>query len=65
MSKKVNRWLEFGKKRCVKGDHWFVLDFGDYLLCPICGQKKEIKRTEMPEYNCWIVREVDVIGEKE
>lgn len=57
MSRKVNRWLGFGRERCKKGDHWFVLDFGKYLLCPICGQMKEIERGEMSEYNCWIVTE--------
>ena len=57
MSKKVDRWLKYGKDRCLTGDHWFVLDFGDYLLCPICGQKKVGDRIHMSEYNCWLVSE--------
>ena len=59
MSRKVDRWISFGRKRCKKDDHWYVLDFGKYLLCPICGHTKKQEPEDMTEYNCWIVIEPD------
>ncbi len=58
MSKKVNRWLSYGKKRCAKGDHWYIIDFGSYLLCPICGYRQQRPdQNILSEYNCYIVDE--------
>ena len=56
MSKKVDRWLTYGRKQCANGDHWFIMDYGGYLCCPICGQTQpRIKPNELTEYNCYLV----------
>ncbi len=55
MSRQVDKWIKKGRKHCEKGNHWFVIHYSDYLLCPICGAKKEAE--SMPEYNGYIVCE--------
>lgn len=59
MSREVDSWLAEGRERCKQGDHWFTLDYGEYLLCPICGKREETERKGTSEYNCWIVRGVE------
>ena len=54
MSKEVDKWLKEGRKNCKKGEHWYILHYPDYLLCPVCGDKKEVDDM-MPEYNGYIV----------
>ena len=56
MSKKVDRWLGYGRKRCAKGDHWYIMHYSDYMVCPICGDRQEYGDA-MPEYNGYIVCE--------
>ncbi len=54
--KKVEKWLKKGRKNCAKGYHWYIMDYGTYLLCPMCGQRKEKGNVnEMTEYNCYLV----------
>lgn len=62
MSRKVDRWLSYGRKRCAGGDHWYILDFGDYLVCPICGCKRDKTELDLPltEYNCFLVNAVKI-----
>ncbi len=66
MSKKVDRWLNYGKKRCAKGDHWFIMDYGSYLLCPICGEKQPVTdRNALTEYNGYLVQGMPLVEAKE
>jgi len=58
MSQQVDKWLIKGRKNCAKGKHWFIMNFGDYLLCPVCGEKKEVKDIFVTEYNAYLVNEM-------
>ena len=57
MSKQVDKWLEKGRKNCAKGDHWFIMSFPEYQMCPICGSKRKYDDEKVPllEYNAYIV----------
>ena len=60
MSKKVDKWLEKGRKNCAKGEHWFKLDYGTYLVCPICGEHYDkVDINEMNEHNCFLVNSME------
>ena len=55
--KAVDRWLKKGRKNCKKGNHWFIMDFGDHLLCPVCGKeiRSDRENWRMTEYNAYLV----------
>jgi len=54
--KKVDKSLKKGRSNCAGGNHWYIMDYFDYLLCPVCGHKKPKDET-FPECNSYIVRE--------
>ena len=65
--KKVQKWLVKGKKNCKRGDHWWMLCYGDYFVCPVCG--KRISERELtlnggvlPPFNAYLVRDPEVVG---
>jgi hypothetical protein len=56
MSRQVDRWLKKGRKNCAKGNHWYIMDYGKFCLCPICGkQDQDRKPGHWDEYNVYLV----------
>lgn len=53
--KKVDKWVGKGKLNCEQGNHWYILHYPDYELCPLCGDKKTYDQGSMPEYNGYLV----------
>ncbi len=53
--KKINKWIEKGRKNCKEGSHWLILHYADYQLCPLCGHKEKYDKGVLPEYNGFIV----------
>ncbi len=58
--KKVDKWLERGRKNCREGNHWLILDYGDCLICPVCNHK-ESSGMGMSEYNCFLVTAQELV----
>lgn len=58
MSKKVDRWLLKGLKNCAEDRHWFILNYGSHLVCPVCGKEKKPEDGIMEEYNGYLVQPV-------
>ena len=56
MSTEVDVWLGIGRNSCALGHHWYILDYGDYLICPVCGSKQDKELTDMTEYNAYLVK---------
>jgi len=61
--KKVNEWVRQGRENCNNGDHWFMLDYGDRMVCPVCGKSKPMPqpREDISEYNAYIVCTPEII----
>ena len=66
MSRQVNKWLVKGRKNCKKGNHWWIMDFGDYCLCPVCGIEIKTKEltldgTILLPFNAYLVNEMSLV----
>ena len=59
---RVDKWLKKGKENCAKGNHWFVLDYGTYMVCPVCKEIKPKPDGYMMEHNGYVVCEPSMSG---
>ncbi|KKN77594.1 hypothetical protein LCGC14_0358690 [marine sediment metagenome] len=62
---KVEKWIAKGKKNCNRGLHWWILDYGDVYLCPVCGKTISEKELTLdggvlPPFNAYLVSAVRV-----
>ncbi|MBW2345567.1 MAG: hypothetical protein JRF53_16510 [Deltaproteobacteria bacterium] len=56
---KVEKWIASGKKNCKEGNHWHILHYPDYQLCPLCGHRESYSAI-VPEFNGYLVREMKI-----
>ncbi len=64
---KIEKWLAKGKENCKRGLHWWILDYGDEYLCPVCGEtisaeKLTLNGGVLPPFNVYLVRSVKLAG---